>query len=619
LFLQSTRRVRPDFTLADAERAMVVKICRLVEGMPLGIELAAAWMRALSGREIAAEIEKGLDFLATSQRDVPERHRSLRAVFEHSWNLLSKSEKRIFRQLSVFQGGFRRPAAAQVAGASLPHLVALVDKSLLHRTAAGRYQMHILLRQFAAEKLREMPQEETAVHNRHCEYYTAFLQAQEAYLKRGRQQQALAEIREEIDNVRTGWSWAIAHVKLDQIDASLESLYRFYEIRGWFHEGEDVFKRALEKLADRSNPTAESVLAKIRARQGAFCYRHGCYKETRQLLQHSWHTSRRLGLRTEIAFCLMQLGATAGRQGENEEARRLLRESLAHYLQIEDRWGTASCLTTLGDITRRLGEYTEARQLLQESLALSREMGNSLEVAAALNNLGLLAGAQGKYTEARQLLEESLAIRHAAGYRWGVASCLSNLGLVARLLGEYTTAKQFLEESLTLRQDIGSPFGIAISLDNLGVVAYYLQEYAEAQQFHQESLAIRREINDRWGIASSLNNLGRINCALGDQEVAQRCFREALQIALEIQNTPQILDILVEIAELLRVQGAKERAAEYLALILHHPASESTTQTEASRHLAQLATELPATTLQAAEERGKIRTPAEVAAEILQP
>jgi predicted ATPase/DNA-binding SARP family transcriptional activator/Tfp pilus assembly protein PilF len=619
LFLQSARRVRPDFALSRSERSSVVSICRLVEGMPLAIELAAAWMRALSGREIAGEIEKGLDFLATWQRDVPERHRSLRAVFKHSWSLLSESEKAIFRQLSVFQGGFRRPAAAQVAGASLPDLMALLDKSLLHRTAAGRYQMHELLRQFAAEKLREVPQEETLVLNCHCEYYAAFLQAREADLKKGRQQEALAEIREEIDNVRTGWSWAVAHAKFDQIEASLESLYRFYEMRGWFHEGEDVFSQASEKLAHKSNATAESVLAKITARQGAFCYRYGCYEETRQLLQRSWHNSRRLGLQTEMAFCLMQLGATAGRQGENEEARQLLRESLAHYRQVEDQWGTAACLTTLGDITRRLGEYAEARQLLQESLALSRETGNSLEMAAALNNLGVLAGAQGEYTQARQFLENSLAIRRAAGYQWGVASNLSNLGLVVRVLGEHKTAKQFLQESLALRKDIGSPFGVAISLNNLGLVAYDLQEYGEAQQVFRESLAIRREINDRLGIAASLSNLGKVNCKLGNNAVAQRHFHEALQTALEIHNTPQILDILAGITELLRTQGEKVRAAEYLALVLDHPASERQTQTEASQHLDQLAAELPAELLKTAQEKGKRRTLADAAAEILQP
>jgi predicted ATPase/DNA-binding SARP family transcriptional activator/Tfp pilus assembly protein PilF len=617
LFLQSARRVRPDFTLSDAEREPVVKICQLVEGMPLGIELAAAWMRALSGREIAGEIEKGLDFLATWQRDLPERHRSLRAAFEHSWNLLSESEKVIFRQLSVFQGGFRRPAAAQVAGASLPNLLALLDKSLLHRTATGRYQMHQLLRQFGAEKLREVPQEQTLVLNRHCEYYTAFLQAREADLKKGRQQEGLAEIREEIDNVRAAWSWAVAHAKLEQIEASLGNLYHFHEIHGWFHEGEVTFGEAAASLAHHSEPTAEAVLAKVIARQGAFCYRRGRYKEVRQLLQRSLAISRRLGLRSEIAFCLQKLGATASRQGEYKEARQLLHQALALYQEMGDKWGAAACLTPLGDIARNLGEYVEAHRLLQESLALCRQVGDSLKTAAVLNNLGILAGAQGEYAEARQLFERSLAIRRAFGYRWGAASNLGNLGVVARALGEHTTAKQFLQESLTLRKDIGSPYGIAISLNNLGLVAYDLQEYDEARQFFRESLAIRREIDDRRGIASSLNKLGRVNSALGNNEIAQRRFYEALQTALEIQNTPQILDILAGIAELLQLQGEKARAAEYLALVLDHPASERQTQTEASQHLDRLAAELPAELLRTVQEKGKSRTLADVAHEIL--
>ncbi len=153
LFEQSVRRVHPDFLLSEREAPCVMRLCQLVDGMPLAIELAAGWMRVTTCEEITQQIERGLRFLATSLRDVPERHRNMQAVFDHSWSLLSEDEQRVFSRLSIFRGDFSREAAEQVGGASLPILASLVDKSLLRKSTTGRYDMYEFLRQYAGEKL----------------------------------------------------------------------------------------------------------------------------------------------------------------------------------------------------------------------------------------------------------------------------------------------------------------------------------------------------------------------------------------------------------------------------------------------------------------------------------
>jgi predicted ATPase/transcriptional regulator with XRE-family HTH domain len=211
LFLQSARRVVPGFLLAECNRADVVRICQLLDGMPLGIELAATWIRILSCGEIAHEIEHNLDFPTASAAGVPERHQSLRAAFDHSWNLLSAEEQRVMRQLSVFRGGFRRGAADQVAGASLSLLSALVDKSLLRRTGAGRYGMHQLIEQYVMAHLEANPEECGATHDRHCTYYVAMLQQHEEVLRAGIRTETMTELILEIDNLRSAWEWAVAH------------------------------------------------------------------------------------------------------------------------------------------------------------------------------------------------------------------------------------------------------------------------------------------------------------------------------------------------------------------------------------------------------------------------
>jgi predicted ATPase/DNA-binding SARP family transcriptional activator/GAF domain-containing protein len=176
LFLQGARRAQPGFELTDENLGGVVDVCRVAEGMPLAIRLAAAWVEMLTPAEIAVETSQGIDFLETGLRDVPERQRSVRAIFDHSWKLLAEREREVFQALSAFRGGFTREAAQEVAGASLRELRILVDKSLLHRTPAGWYEVHGLLRQYAAEKLAATPAAWETTHDRHCAYYAAALQ-----------------------------------------------------------------------------------------------------------------------------------------------------------------------------------------------------------------------------------------------------------------------------------------------------------------------------------------------------------------------------------------------------------------------------------------------------------
>jgi predicted ATPase len=208
LFIQQAQRMQPDFVLTPANQADVIRLCRLVDGMPLGLELAATWLPVLSCAEIAAEIERDLDFLTSSIRNVPDRHRSMRAVFESSWNLLPEAERNALKQLSVFVGGFQREAA-QVASAPLPLLLELYNKSLLRRTPSGRYDMHELIRQYAAEKLAQSPSEQAEILDRHCAYYAEFMQQCEKWLRSPKQTETIREIEAELGNIQIAWQRAV--------------------------------------------------------------------------------------------------------------------------------------------------------------------------------------------------------------------------------------------------------------------------------------------------------------------------------------------------------------------------------------------------------------------------
>jgi predicted ATPase/DNA-binding SARP family transcriptional activator len=474
LFLDKAYRVHSGFSLTETEKPHLAHICQLVEGMPLGIELAAAWVRLLSCQEIATEIERmyeaqhGLDFLSTPLHDVPERHQSLQAVFEHSWRLLSAEEKSAFRKLSVFQGGCRREAIEWVTGAPLPLLSALVDKSLLTRRASGRYEMHELLRQYATEKLHQTPTEAKEARQRHCEYFAQFLQRQETLLKGARHKEIFAEICSEIENVRSSWHWAVSQNDTTEIERMLKSLGRFYRMYGWFQEGVEAFGQAITTLQESDHNQA--LTGQLLAYQGWFLMRQGLYAPAREVLQQSITLFRQLDNRAELAAPLQFLGILTSEVGEYGEAKQLLQESLAIYREIDDQREIAWTLSNLGYCISNLedGERFEAKQILQESLAIYKTIGDKQGIAIVLNNLGYVHYQLGEYPEAHQQFQESLALRREIGYPRGIAVALNNLGHVAGALEDYEAGQTHYNESLKITLDIQA---IPLALDTLGGLA----------------------------------------------------------------------------------------------------------------------------------------------------
>lgn len=241
LFAERAKRVQPSFSLDAGTLPHVVTICRLVRGLPLGLELAAAWVRLMSCAEIAREIEQNLDFLTTSARNVTERHRSLRAVFEHSYVLLTPDEQRVLGKLSVFQGGFSRDAAQQVALAPLATLADLIDRSLVSSAQEARYEWHPLLHQYAREKLAEDPGEQRRVDAAHGAYYLHFLQQQGKGVRGADQREVLGAVERELENIRTAWRWAVKETQTEAIKRTAEPLRIFFDQRGRIHEGIELF------------------------------------------------------------------------------------------------------------------------------------------------------------------------------------------------------------------------------------------------------------------------------------------------------------------------------------------------------------------------------------------
>ena len=584
LFVERASQVRTDFSFNEAQAADIAQICRLVSGLPLGIELASTWIRMLSCQEIVQQIERDLDFLATTLRNVPQRHRSLRAVFEHSWRLLSDQERAVFGMLSVFRGGFSLEAAGAVADASLPLLLTLTDKSLIQRNAEGQYEIPEILRQYGAEKL--AAEEKTAVLSRHTSYFMRFLRVRETALLQEGQAAALAEISATIENVRQAWRQAIESRDVAALDQAMEALYRFYQTRSWFKEGSELFAQVADVAEQNS-----LLQGKALSRQGRLLVRMSQIEDGRRIMEESLAILRPLSVPLEVAAVQSVLGVVSEMAGNYAESRERQEESRLIYHKSGEVWGEANVLLRLGNVAYTLGEFAEARRYYQDSMALRQEIGDKRGLALCLNNLGSVADTLGEYEEAGHFYRQSMELKRAIGDRRGMAYSLNNLGHLGWLVGEYQQAHIDLQECLQTFREIGDQKGIGFALTNLGNLAFAREDFARSLQLYQESLAVCREIGYAIGVAYAHNHMGQVYGKTAAFSDSLQAYQAALAAALEVRATPVLLEILVNVAMLFANSGQAERAARLVNWLLAQPAIRKHAADEAR----QLQQRLPAT------------------------
>jgi predicted ATPase/class 3 adenylate cyclase len=554
LFLRSAERSSSAFRPSSSDIATVARICRLTEGMPLAIELAAAWVPTLSCAEIAAEIEKGIEILVRPLGNASERHDSIRAVFDHSWSLLAPEEQCVLRLLSIFRGGFQRAAAEQVAGASLPILAALVSKSLLHRDDAGRYDMHQLVVQYARRRLAEITSDQSAAQEHHCRYFADFLFLRAKQLRGKQQLQALEEIRGEIDNVRQAWQWAVDHGKIDEIKQSLQSLLDFYDTQGWFQEGESAFKQAVDRLT-AIPPSSEEfeaqlgiMLGQIHAGHGWLCMGAGQFGQAKEALLTSLSLMRKYGAHQELMNPLTSLGMGA-------------------YI---------------------IGDYMAAQELLSESLAIQRSIGDRWAEGWSLGLLGWALFSEGKYQEAHALVEEMVQIYLGIGDPRLIGLAFSTLSLVTSALGDYGEAQRLARESVVISREIRHPWGEAIALCHLGIATYLTENYAQARDLYEQSLQIFQVTGNPWGCSQALVGLAEATLTLGEIARAYELACQAAKIACDAQLWPIALRALLVLSMIAAKTGELNLALELVGLPLCHRASAYDTKGRASILVADL-------------------------------
>ncbi|MEZ4668680.1 MAG: LuxR C-terminal-related transcriptional regulator [Anaerolineae bacterium] len=620
LFTQSARRVRNDFSPLD-ERQAVIRICQLVEGTPLALELAAAWLKRLPCREIVTEIERGLDFLENPVRNVPARHRSMRAVLEHSWNALAKTEREVLEKLSVFRGGFQREAAEQIAGATLGTLSALVDKSMLRVDVDGRYDVHELMRQFAEEKLNESASERTQVQDRHSLYYAQFMKQREADVKGRRQLAALKEMETDFENIRASWNWAVERKIYDAINQSLESLRLFCHMQGRFQDGVDLLERARPQLETETNPEARLLWGKVLTR-GIWLLEHQrVITERREMIKTQVQTSQtiaqELGDQHEVAFCLWLLGLDS-LSHDIAAGITYYEQSLAIFSDLNDHFYMAWAADFLGFAHSLLGRVDEQVKFSQQSLDLRRALGDQFGIAGSLLNLADTAITIGQYREAEGYLHEMETIYREIGSRAWMVRIHNYLALLAFQQADFHGAQIQAEEAIAIVIHMGAPAYMRewVAPVILSLLAAMNENYTQSWQFCEQAVQ-----SSRVQIGASHEGFAIAACGLGEYAAAKQHLLAALKMELAIHHLRGLTLLLPVAAILLSDEGQPAQAADLLGLAFAHPASAKAWMEQwplLTRLRASLETELGVELYAAAWERGKTNDLETVAASLLQ-
>ena len=515
LFLHAAYRLRPRFQPTPDELACIDRICDMLDGMPLGIEMAAALLRVLECEGILRELERSFDSLEADLRDIPDRHRTLRAVFDYSWNLLSADAQDGLRRLALFRGTFDQTGAREVGGVSLHVLAALKDASMIRRVEGGRFAIHPVFRQYAEERLRERNADAPVATERYVRFFARLMRDRGTQLCGPSHAAALSALTDDIAEFRAAWSAAVTAADETALRDLVDGLFQVYDLRGWYREGQAIIDEAMTR-----GTLSAFMVAKLLSWRSRFCFHLSQLTDAFDLATRSARGFRSIGADREAANALLHQSRAEFRGGRFDEAEVAIREALAIYDTHADPHGRARALNDLGYVLAAQGRTSEAVETLRESLALFEQTGDSLGQAKVLNNLGGVLDGPETHLESMDLFERGLRMHQLIGDRRGVGICLHNVARCSLMLGDAARAARFAAASLEIARDLGAPLDVSTFLGTLAEIEARAGHIDQALQAHQEALTIAVQGGAHALALQHVVDIGQLFLRLGDTESA---------------------------------------------------------------------------------------------------
>jgi non-specific serine/threonine protein kinase len=463
LFVERAQAVAPGFRLTLENAPAVASLCRELDGLPLAIELAAARANLLSPEMLLARLSDRLTLLAGAARGVPERHQTLRAAIDWSYQLLGPAEQALFRRLGVFRGDWSLaaveaiclPGEAHPPAAALNGLATLVDHSLVQTVEAPagerRYRMLETLRIFAYERL-EAAGEAAEFHHRHASYYLALAESVAPDLYTHSQPAAMALLERENANLRAGLLWAVHAPAGAVVGLRLtEALTQFWQLRGNAREGLGWLRLALPR-GEEAAPGIHAQALKNAAFLAAFTDENAwaldC-ADRAQAIYERLDDPRGAALLNLVRVHLPRPGA------DPDHDRALVEQSLAVFRAGSHQWNTAVALMLLGGLDLAAGRLEQAAEAFSESLAICQALGNIWASARRLVRLGEIDLARGRAAQAHSHFHQALGLARQAGDRWGMCTALMALGAAHGAAGDAALAARLLGAAQALQSASG--------------------------------------------------------------------------------------------------------------------------------------------------------------------
>ncbi|GAC1389996.1 MAG: hypothetical protein NVSMB38_06090 [Ktedonobacteraceae bacterium] len=573
LFMQRAMASRPTFQLTATNANTIANICVRLDGLPLAIELAAAYIKLLPPLVLLARLEHRLQLLTGGAQDLPERQQTLRNTIKWSYELLSSDEQRLFRSIAIFTGGCTLEAIEtllshiHITTQVLEGVTSLIDKSLLLQLEQtnGEARLHMLstLREYGLECLTENGELE-GMHRIHAEYMLALAEEAEQHIGGSEQALWLERLAREHNNLREALHWLMERGEQELLLRLSTALYWFWSVRGHFGEGRQWLRRALMG----SEHISKSVRAKALNAAGALAYNEDEHEQGELLCSESLMLYRELGDKHGCAISLYWLGQIAcWTKHDYVLAITQAEEALHLFEETHDTSGVADVILLLAYVAMNQGMYTEAIARLEMGLALFQGRDDLWGVCYTLHYLGRIHFSIGKYAKAKTLLEECLATSKKIGYRDDIANIPSLLGQIALKHGDSVTARSLIEESLLLNREGGGNSNIAMSLAHLAKVMFAEGKYSAARVSYEESFIFLEKVDDKEQLAFCLEGLAEVVMVQGQAEWAAQLWGAAASLRQEI-GTPMFP---IDVAAYERaLDSARTHLGEAAFLIAYH-------------------------------------------------
>lgn len=572
LFFQQARMTRPDFPLSVVAEPFGAQICRLVQGHPLALELAASWVDTLSCREIAAEIAQGMSLLQDETGQRPLRHASITQIMQQSWLRLPAAEQQVLNQMALFAGGGTRQAVQQVTGASLSTLKTLVGRSLVQMEVNARqqprYTLHELVRQYAAAALKAAGEWENG-RSQHAQYYAAFLSMQEPLMITAKVGQAMQRIQPETDNLDAAWQWAVQEA-VESGDCTFFAKTAAVMTAYW--QNSSQYEQGAARLAAALTACPHSAVTYLLKNRLA-ALRNFLGVETAvtiQLTNEAFNAAQAAADPREAAYACLQQGVALRRSSQFAAAWEKTEAGLALLAPQDDLWLTTSLANQLCNLAPLVNRPEAGMKYGRLALTTSIQMEHPPSVWTANYVLAQLALRQGNLDEAEQYAKASLMALADHAFPYHQANSLQMQGFIVYAAEHWDEALALFKQADVVNREVGDPTLAATVQGMVAHLALKQGRWLEAVQAGETAVQTARLTGDRWRLGQVLLTLALATQYTGQPKRAAACLQEALHLADALEEAGLRTVCLIGFVEWLALVGERPSAAQTAAALHTH-------------------------------------------------